>query len=211
MSQTASTSRADIIGRILGYMDRPWKVAAIAGLAILCGLGWLIWDQRERVAERFLPAQHQPPHLKSRETVAAALADLAALDSTALVTLWAVDIRANSVRFVAASAHDHSPWSPETHNLPDRLPAMIDTTSAANFVAVLRGESQCLDTVRTVGLLATELLAEGLLRVCIVPVPPAYGKVLGVLILAWRQPSPPGIEDAAVAAAAEAAIGMVSR
>ena len=32
-----------------------------------------------------------------------------------------------------------------------------------------------------------QLLADGLTRLCIVPIPPAYGKVLGAILLAWRK------------------------
>jgi hypothetical protein len=212
MSEPASApGRVDMIGRILQYMDSPWKVGAIAVLGLLAGLGYLIWDQRERVAERFLTAQHTPPHLKSRETIGATLADVVQTDGTALAMVWSVDIRANAIRFVAAAAHDRKPWKPSDHDIPERLPAVTDTTSAASLVTLLHGEAQCMDTFRTVGLLSTNLLADGLTRLCLVPVPPAYGKVLGVLIMAWRAPEKPTTENAAVAEASEAAIHMVAR
>ena len=98
----------DLIGRILAYMDKPWKVAAIAGLGILAGAGWFIWDQKDKVAEHFLTGQHEASHLKSRETLAALLAQLVAFDDTALAMVWAIDIRSNALRFRTGEPRSHA-------------------------------------------------------------------------------------------------------
>ena len=86
---------------------------------------------------------------------------------------------------------------------------MVDTTSVKGILTLLRGEPQCADRSRLVGLMPAQLLADGLTRLCIVPIPPAYGKVLGAILLAWRKQD--DSEGAAVAAATEAAGSMVSR
>jgi hypothetical protein len=209
MNDQPAPSRADLIGRILGYMDKPWKVAAVAALAILAGAGWLIWAERVRLADAFLPVPHHAPILAPADALADAALRLVRIDGAALAQVWAFHIQGNAVRFLAGVNHDGTAWRPADLGLPDRLPAIIESTEAAYLVAILRGSPVCADPPLGRALLLERLAAGGVRRICLIPVPPVSGQVLAIILIAWRELPDKRMEWAAVDAAGELAATLV--
>jgi hypothetical protein len=209
VSEPSPAARADLVARVLGYMDRPWKVAAVAILAILAGAGWLIWTERARLAEAFLPPARHAPVLAPADELAAAALLMVRVDDTALALIWAFDIQGNAARFLVGVNRDGTAWRPADLRLPDRLPIVNEATESQALVKVLRGNPVCADTSPGRALLFERLAEAGIKRLCVVPVPPVGGQVLAVILIGWRELPDNRIEAAAVDAAAEIAATLV--
>jgi hypothetical protein len=190
---------AGIVDRILRFMDRPWKAVAVVVLLILCGAGWIIYDKRDTLFEVWLTPD--TPELKKFE-VPLALDRLASETNADLVQIWAVDLSSNSQWFLGARRHDgERPVVPS----PRRLPIIDHTSDISRLVEVLDGRPTCVDLEKTGTPVARRLAERGMHRGCAIPIPPGPESFVGVIYLAWSQPTDISNENVAVGAAREIA------
>jgi hypothetical protein len=205
-----SSGRNDLVSRVLGYMDRPWKVFAIAGLLILCGVGYAAWVEREKlIASLTAPPRHGLV-LASTQELTAAAARMVKINQAAMAQVWAFDIRGNVVHFIAGINQDGTAWRPADLNLPDRLPILVPGTDDKHLVAILSGDTVCTDITTTMPSILFERLAKaGIRRGCIVPIPGARGKVLAVFLIGWLDMPDQRLQNITIDAASELANNLV--
>lgn len=180
--------RMAILNTLLAYIDTPWKAVAIAGLAIVFGLGWLIWTERAAILGVLLRPAARPTVLKSE-----LLPDLNGVlaDTTAdLVTIWRVDWAANTLSHVLSTGRNGTKLA-----VDGTVPAVTELTDVSRMARVMNGEAVCAPT--GVGLLSQRFEAAGYRFECAAPVPPGVNQLaIGMLILLWKLP-PSAVEQTA--------------
>jgi hypothetical protein len=190
---------AAMIDRVLHYMDRPWRVVAVVVLLILCGVGFVLYEQRDELIEAWLTPSSV--ELKTAE-IPPALQSLIEETSADLVQIWAVDLPANSQRFLSARRRDgERPVIPE----PRRLPVIVATSDIRALTNVLAGNPACVGTAEADAPLMERLASRGIVRACAVPIPPGGSILVGIIYLAWEKPPEVNDEDGALVAAREIA------
>jgi hypothetical protein len=178
-----------IIDRLLTFMNAPWKAVVVIVLLIVCGLGWLIYDQRARIADAVL----RGPITVATLDVVRFTRDVGALlhETRADVAVLAeVHLTDNIVIDRVGFTRDNVLWVPIEGPQPAILPGG-DTSLIARFLA---NEVICMDTSKAVNEEAKALHAAGYTRVCMVQVPPVLGVGVGALIVAWKVALDPNAE-----------------
>lgn len=188
-----------IIDRVLHFMDRPWKAVVVIFLVIICGVGWVIYEKRDTLLEAWLTPD--TPELRAAE-IPEDLIKLTHETSADLVQIWAVDLNTNSQRFLGALRHNgEKAFIPQ----PRRLPIIDSASDIRRLVNILEGRPVCVDVLLT-GTPVTRRLAErGMKRACAIPIPPNPERFVGVIYLAWTEPTDVSNENVAVGAAREIA------
>jgi hypothetical protein len=191
---------AGLLGQILAYVDRPWKVAAVVVLFVVGGAGWIIYDKREVLLEHWLTPSAVA--LKTGE-VPAALEKLVELTGADLVQIWEIDLGANVQRFIGARRHDGDrPVIPD----PRRLPVITARSDIKVLVDVLGGRPACADISPSAhSPVVARLSDRGYRRGCVIPIPPGPEAFVGIIYLAWVTAADESAEDVAVQAAREIA------
>ena len=201
----ADEDHKSLIGQILAYVDRPWRVIAIIVLFLVGGAGYALYQQREEIIEAWLTPDSA--ELKTHD-VASALEKLTEDTDADLIQVWAVDLGSNSQRFLAARRKDgERPIIPN----PRRLPVITTTSDVQALVNVLNGHPACGDTEGYPSLLMRRLADRGMKRACAMPIPPSPEAFVGVIYLAWETKHDAGDEDSALSAAREVARQLVKR
>jgi len=204
--------RNDLVSRILGYMDRPWKAVVVVLLLILIGVGYAAWVERDKLTAVLLAPPHHGLVLVSTSELHDAAARLVTIDQAAMAQVWAFDIRGNAVRFITGVNRDGSPWRPEDLQLPERLPVLVSGGDTSALVSILRGNAVCQDIAVTMPSLLIERLAKaGVRRMCAVPIPPISGRVLAVMIIGWMEIPEPRLQSIGLDSAVELAAKLVSQ
>ena len=197
---------AGLLGQVLAYVDRPWRVVAIVVLFIVGGGGWVLYEQREEIVEAWLTPS--AASLKT-EAVPAALERLVEDSGADLVQIWSVDLSANSQRFIGARRHDgERPVIPE----PRRLPVIVKSSDLQVLADVINGHPACTTiTLGSPSPVARRLAERGMERACAIPIPPSPDAFVGVIYVTWLKAPDRSAEEVAVGAAREIAATLVSR
>ena len=191
-----------VFSNVLAFIgDKPWKAAFILVAFLVCGIGWVAYEQREEIIEAWLTPS--APELKT-DLIPDALTKLSSETSADLVQIWAVDLASNSQWFIAARRHDgERPVIPA----PRRLPIIVTASDVKALIDVLEGTPVCLPLTAAGSPLARRLAGRGMARGCAIPIPPSPDSFVGVIYLAWTTASVPDEtqEKVAVGAAREIA------
>jgi hypothetical protein len=189
-----------LLGQVLSFIDKPWKVAALVILFVVGGAGWIVYEKREQLLESWLTPSAVT--LKASE-VPAALEKLVELTGADLIQIWEVDLGANVQRFIGARRHDgQRPVIPE----PRRLPVITARSDVQILVDVLGGRPACADiSAKTHSPVVARLADRGFKRGCAVPIPPGPEAFVGIIYMAWVTAPEASVEDVAVQAAREIA------
>ena len=201
----ADEDHKSLIGQILAYVDRPWRVIAIVVLFLVGGAGYAVYEQRDELIEAWLTPDALA--LKTGD-VTTALEKLTEDTDADLIQIWAVDLSSNSQRFLAARRKDgERPFIPS----PRRLPVIVTTSDVQSLVNVLNGHPACGDTADRPSPLMRRLVDRGMHRACAMPIPPSAEAFVGVIYLAWETKQDPSDEDNALVAAREVSKQLVKR
>ena len=190
-----------LLGKILAFVDAPWKAITVIVVLVLGGAGWAAWHERTWLKEALV---HATP-LSLKPDAGGDLAELLEDTTADLITLWSANLYDNSARFRAAVKRgDGEPWtfSPRT------LPIIGPSTPGPRMARILAGSGTCELTadIAEAGPLAARLLADGYVYFCIEPSPPSNDRALIALIgMAWRKQPPPAEAQGALIAAAKVA------
>lgn len=195
----------ELLDRLLAYMDRPWKAAAVIVLVIVCGAGWGLWHEREALFARLRPAAG-PAILKT--DVSGPLDDVLNHTSADAAMVWSVDLARNTAHYV--EGRQKGGGTPPFAG--DRLPAVGHASNPQAFAQLLSGQPWC-DGLPAAGTpFGDRFAAAGFHTLCIVPVPPEPSALLiGILVLAWKVLPNEAYRNAAVAVAQSDAGRMVLR
>lgn len=172
-----------VLERLLTYADRPWKAIVMIVLLVLAGIGWLLWDQRARIADAVLHEPITSPALLISRFVRDAdqlLRDTRG-DVAVLIELHLTD---NVSIDRIGIDRDGTRWVP----VEGPQPALSYDSAMPFVVRFLRNETVCFDTDKAVSEDARSLLASGYKRGCVVSVPPVLGVGVGALLIAWKVP-----------------------
>jgi hypothetical protein len=193
-----------LAGRVLGYMDRPWKAVAVIVLLVLLGFGFIAWEERALLLQ---PLRMPGKASLKLDALQRSASNLLQETNADVVTIWAFDVESNTQSYLVARTRGGAPWD----FAPKSLPAITSAIRSEEVVKLLRGTPICDDPADRGALLMKYLAASGMHRVCIVPVPPTPELVLAGLYVAWRTPPEPRLEEAAVGAAIRTATDIVRR
>jgi hypothetical protein len=134
--------------------------------------------------------------------------DLVNSTSADLVMVWAIDLPRNTADFVDARQRGGGVFRFSA----DQLPAVGATSKPEAVARLLDGEPWCDGISHRGSPFGDEMTAAGFRAMCVVPVPPGQRALLvGIIVLAWRNPPNPNYQAAAVAAARRDAGRMVMR
>jgi hypothetical protein len=193
------TGIAGAIAQIAAFIDRPWKALVVVVLLVVGGSGYVLYEQRAEIIEAWLTPD--TPKLKT-ELIAEMLERLAGETDADLAQVWSVDLTANAQQFFAARRKDgERPVIPN----PRRLPVITTTSDAVALVDVLNGQPSCVNITGAGSPLVRRLAERGMKRGCAVPIPPTGEAFVGVIYLAWLNPTNPAAESDALGAAREVA------
>jgi len=189
-----------LLDRVLGYMSTPWRATVIVLVLVIGAVFWATWSERDRLFEMLRP---RPSVLATIDLVAAPTELSALIKDTSidLAAIWSVDLHANGAFFEVGRLGE-AKWTMQ----PRRVPFITDTSNPSTFVQLFAGHVVCSaigDQTQPVmrRLSMQSIAAEGMRRVCLVAIPPTVDTLLGVLIIAWREPATPESEAASIGAA----------
>ena len=183
---------AGLADRLLGYLDRPWKVVAIIALVLVGGVSYAVWEQRAAIATRILESTVVPRLEPTR--FAAIAQELLELTHADLVVLARVDIASNLHLNIDGRLAGDPAWRPR----PEPRAIFRDQLTSEQIAALIEGRAICQDVPAKDGRrIDVEL---GMTRRCIVAVPPIPDVFVGALGIAWRDKAKlsPAIEAAAM-------------
>lgn len=199
---------SDLISRLLEWLDKPWKAFALVGIAIVIGLGYGGWLSRDALVDAWKMSSGRP--ILKRSELNATLKYLRAETKADIVGYWSLNLSANAMNFEEGVKNFGETWDFS----PKRLPAIRDPVSEPRGLAeIMAGTIVCrVPGDATNGdLFHRRMHAEGIHRICLVPVPPAPNILVGILLLAWVNVPDSSTEEAALGLARETASTMVTR
>lgn len=170
---------------VLGYVDRPWKVFALAFLAIAGVLAITLYEERAQIADailhrtvtpRLVPEVYEAEAVKLLSATQADATELLSIklrsNEAAVVSgydragLWRMNMLPQAVFGTKVSDVDLS-------QIVDGFPVCLDLTAGSEFP----GEREAYD--------------KGLRRACAIGIPPITGVLVGVLYVGWDQARSP--------------------
>jgi hypothetical protein len=199
---------ADLIHRLLEWLDSPWKAFALVGIAIVAGLGYGGWMSRDALVDTWKMSSGRP--VLKRSELSGTLKHLRVETKADIVAMWSLKLDANAMYFEEGYKNYDEKWE----FAPVRLPAIRDPVSEPKYLAeIMAGSIVCRIPVEATNgdLFNRRMVKEKVTRYCIVPVPPAPNILVGILIIAWIKDPDPATEEAALGLARETASTMVSR
>jgi hypothetical protein len=199
---------SDFFFRILEWLDKPWKAFALVGIAIVIGFGYGGWMSRDTLVDVWKMSSGRP--ILKRSELTATLKHLRSETKSDIVGYWALNLSANAMNFEEGVKNNGEAWDFS----PKRLPAIREPVSQPRGLSeIMAGHIVCRTPVDTVNgdLFHRRMQAEGINRVCLVPVPPAPNVLVGILLLAWAVDPDHSTEEAALGLARETASIMVTK
>lgn len=185
-----ATPALGMLDRVLTFIDKPWKAVVIAVFATMGGLGWLVYENRVRIADALLHEPFTRPVLNIEAFVAGA--DKLLRDTRADITVLAeLNLNANIIVDRIGIDRNGVRWIP----IEGPQPALYPGSDMSIVIKFLRNEVVCGDTRDRPSADMSALYAAGYMRVCLVVVPPVLGSSVGVLMLGWKDALMPAVED----------------
>jgi hypothetical protein len=181
-------------------MDRPWKAIVILLFLIILGMGWFIWHERDRVLAVLAESPIAVTSLRRSEfrPVLTRLLDETDIDVAAI---WSIDLPSNTASFEMGQQKGGKPLLFS----PSRIPFLAVSSAPKTFIELLAGNVTCADLTEDATLMKRlsmrSLTDIGITRVCVTPIPPDPELLLGVLLIAWKNPHSPEQEAVAISAA----------
>jgi hypothetical protein len=188
-SEEPKVSVMGIIDRLLAFMTSPWKAMAIVVLVIVCGVLYILYTERARIADAVLHRASVTATLNEQAFIRDASTLLRDTRSD-LVMLIELHLSDNLMIDRIGIDPDGNRWVPSTY--PQQ--ALLPESSMDLLVRFLDNEAVCSDTSRAVNEDARALAAKGYVRDCLIAVPPILGVGVGGLVVAWKQPLLPAAE-----------------
>ena len=128
----------DLVDRVLAYVDKPWKIAAVAFLALFGVVSYTIWEKRAEIAERILERAVTPRLQPQRfPAIAQQLLDETHAD---LVILAQINLAAGRFANIDGRRASDPSWRP--HPEPR---AMFDAVTVEQAAQIIAGQVVCDD------------------------------------------------------------------
>jgi hypothetical protein len=180
-----------LIDRLIGYVDRPWKIFAVACLVLTGVAGMALWENRAGLAEAVLQSWVKPTLRADRfPKVGARLMNATGAD---LVAIADVAFRTNLITNVDGLLRNNPGWRPELNPRP-LFDAIRDPQ---RYVTFIEGHSVCHDLAADGAAEERAELALGIKRRCYIAIPPVLDALVGILAIGWKVPPSPEAEAGA--------------
>jgi hypothetical protein len=168
------------LDRVLNYVDKPWKVASIAALALIGLVSVTSWERRADIASAILHSTVVPRLEPGRfKAVVSPLMDETGAD---VGILLAVQLNNNVARIVAGIRRDDPNWVPSSGPRP-----VFYGNDPAVVVQLISGTTACSSvTQASPSETAREMWSLGITRVCVVSVPAVVDVLVGALGIGWK-------------------------
>ena len=198
---------------ILSYVDKPWKIGAVLLLGLFGFVGWIFYEKRNEFINEWLLPKREHIELNIKE-VKSGLVKLNEDTNADLIHIWWVDLSINSSRFLDGMRKDGKLI---TMSYPKRIPAVTAESDIRVVLNSIIGYHTCKDINGNIigggdsmgGLIRRLFIEQGMVRLCLVPVPPSPEALVGIIYLAWKVKQEETIEDAALSAAREVSLNMI--
>jgi hypothetical protein len=177
---------SDLAGRVLGYVDKPWKIGAVAALAVIAVVAVTAWEMRAQIAEKILEGT-VTPRLEPERFPAIAQTLLAQTHADAVVLSRISLAGARLVNIDGRRVNDPA-WRP-----PPEPRTMFASVTPEQAVDIIAGQVVCENVPLTDHHRID--VALGLRRRCIVGVPPVLEVLVGALTIGWETPPLPALES----------------
>jgi hypothetical protein len=174
-----------LIDRLIGYVDRPWKIFAVACLVLTGVVGMALWENRAGLAEAVLQSWVKPTLRADRFPKIAAR--LQAATGADLVLIAEVAIRTNLITNVDGLLRNNPGWQPQLTPRP-LFGAIRDPQ---RYVQFIEGRAVCHDLDAGGADEERAEVALGLKRRCYIAIPPVLDALVGILGIAWKAPLSP--------------------
>jgi hypothetical protein len=170
------------VDKILAFVDRPWKIAAVVILVVTAVTGITLWEQRAGLAEVVLQNWVTPKlHPDRFPKIARQLLDNTGAD---IAVLAEVGFRSNLLKNIDGTRRGDPAWSP----VPNVRPLYGAIRDPQRFLAFVEGRAVCHDVDPSDGEEERAEAAIGIKRRCYIAVPPVLDALVGGLAIGWRQP-----------------------
>jgi hypothetical protein len=180
------------VDRVLKFVDRPWKIAAVLVLTFGAVIGWTLWEKRAEIAEQVL-SRYVKPRLEADRFTPKFAAELLGATRADVVILVRAHWHENFMQDIEGYRRDDPAWKPSGNPRPifyaERDPQLL--------IGLIEGKPICRDVNPSDGEEERALAALGMKRRCYVAVPPLLSALLGGLMVAWRVPLAPEAEGGA--------------
>jgi hypothetical protein len=189
---------SEILHKLLGYADKPWKAVLVIIGAVLFGAGFVLWDLRHELFEYW----RQTPISLNTDELPGVIKDIQHDTNADVIGVWSVDLKFNSEYFLIGQYADGKPWKFK----PVRAPLIADKTPTGLVIRLLAGQPICGNVEEGVSLLVKAMEEAGMDRVCLIPVPPERREqLLAMIAIGWIKAMPSDYEAAVIDGATQTA------
>lgn len=188
-----------LVDRVLTYVDKPWKIASIAALAVIAIISVTCWEKRAEIAEAVLHATVVPRLEPSR--FKAVMTPVMNETGADMALLLQIQLSNNVARIVAGRRRGDPNWVPPSGPRP-----IFGAANPDVIVHLLEGAADCGDvTADSPSQTGRDIAALGITRSCLIAVPPVVDVLVGALGIGWHKPPSPQAEAGAKAVLRRAA------
>jgi hypothetical protein len=194
------------VDRLLGFVDRPWKLVAVVVLVVTGIAGVIGWEERAAIAEAVLHGLVKP-RLETGRFTSIFANRLMTETSADLAVLASISLHDNLIRDIDGYRRGEAGWRPPVNPRP----LFYAVRDPLLLVGLMEGKPICRDIGADGGASEERMLAElGMRRRCYVAVPPVLDALVGGLMLAWKVPLDPEVERGAQSVMYQAAAELAT-
>jgi hypothetical protein len=194
-----------LVDRIIGYVDKPWKILAVIVLAGAAVVGWTLWERRAEIAEAVLEGWVKP-RLEAERFTGKFGNELLQQTRADLTVLARITLHENLIQDIDGYKRDEPAWRPP----PNPRPVFYAERDPQLLVGLMEGKPICRDIIGNDGEEERLLAGLGMKRRCYVAVPPVLDALVGGLMVAWREPLGLEAESGAMRVLYQAATKLAS-
>jgi hypothetical protein len=173
-----------VVDRVLRFVDRPWKIAAVAILVLTAVIAVTLYEHRGELAETVLEGWVKP-RLEPERFTSKLGVELMGQTRADLVVLVRIDLHNNLATSIEGFRRDDPAWKPPENPRP----VFYSVRDPLELIGLIEGHAVCRDIDTSDGSDEMRALAAlGMRRRCLIAVPPVLDALVGALNIAWRTP-----------------------
>jgi len=178
----------NLIDKVLGYVDSPFKLFAIILMAVFAFTGYFVWQNQEFLIGAYKEQKKLPTIAEDRvEDVAA---HLFKNTDAAVVAIFKVNpVFGTRVLYRAYTKEGRE----KAHDGLDIGLFTVNTSNNKDVVALMAGEIPCSQYKTAQSEIGLWYIEKGVTYGCRVSVPPEQGKFVGQITVGWKE-EPPDVD-----------------
>jgi len=178
----------NLIDKVLGYVDSPFKLFAIILMAVFAFVGYFVWQNQEFLIGAYKEQKKLPTIAEDRvEDVAA---HLFKNTDAAVVAIFKVNpMFGTRVLYRAYTKEGRE----KAHDGLDIGLFTVNVSNNRDVVALMAGEIPCSQYKTAQSEIGLWYIEKGVTYGCRVSVPPEQGKFVGQITVGWKE-EPPDVD-----------------